>query len=162
MTSEVQYCFDDEDVQDVCGKMADQQVRRLPVVNRVKRLVGILSLGDLAKGDGADHAGQALGGISQPAALTLKPQRKRTPDSASPPQAKEPATVMGGVSSSVHRPDPMGRIAAYAMRVSDCQPPTGREAAPALSVSALGLGIVTNTPRYEGSPSSVTLSAFQK
>ena len=66
MTSEVQYCFDDEDVQDVCGKMADQQVRRLPVVNRDKRLVGILSLGDLAKGDGADHAGQALGGISQP------------------------------------------------------------------------------------------------
>jgi CBS domain-containing protein len=66
MTSEVQYCFDDEDVQAVCSKMADQQLRRLPVVNRDKRLVGILSLGDLARGDGAYGAGQALGGISQP------------------------------------------------------------------------------------------------
>lgn len=65
MTQDVQYCFDDEDIADVCAKMADQQVRRLPVVNRDKRLVGILSLGDLAKGDGADHAGHALSSISR-------------------------------------------------------------------------------------------------
>lgn len=65
MTKDVQYCFDDEDIVDVCAKMADQQVRRLPVINRKKRLVGILSLGDLAKGDGADYAGQVLGSISR-------------------------------------------------------------------------------------------------
>lgn len=65
MTKDVQYCFDDEDIEDVCTKLADQQVRRLPVVNRDKRLVGILSLGDLAKGDGADYAGHALGAISR-------------------------------------------------------------------------------------------------
>jgi CBS domain-containing protein len=66
MTRDMQYCFDDEDVGTVCEKMADQQIRRLPVVNRDKRLVGILSLGDLAqKGDGAGYAGHALGGISQ-------------------------------------------------------------------------------------------------
>ena len=68
-------------------------MRRLPVVNRDKRLVGILSLGDLAKGDGADHADRALGVSPSQAALTLKPERKRTPDSASPPQAKEPVGV---------------------------------------------------------------------
>ena len=46
--------------------MADQQVRRLPVVNRDKRLVGILSLGDLAVTQGGQPAGEALTGISQP------------------------------------------------------------------------------------------------
>jgi len=30
--------------------MAEQQVRRLPVMNRQKRLVGVVSLGDIAKG----------------------------------------------------------------------------------------------------------------
>ena len=48
MTREVQYCFDDEDVSEVCGRRADQQLRRGPVVKRETRLVGILSLGDLA------------------------------------------------------------------------------------------------------------------
>jgi CBS domain-containing protein len=66
MTKEVLYCFDDENIEDVCRKLADQQVRRLPVINRDKRLVGILALADLAKLDGAGQAGQALGGISQP------------------------------------------------------------------------------------------------
>jgi CBS domain-containing protein len=66
MTNEVQYCFDDDEVADVCAKMADQQIRRLPVVDRGKRLVGILSLGDLARVDGAAHAARALGQISQP------------------------------------------------------------------------------------------------
>src|SRR5437868_11874338 len=44
MSSEVKYCFEDEDLQQVAKNMADIQVRRLPVVNRDKRLVGILSL----------------------------------------------------------------------------------------------------------------------
>jgi len=41
-------------------------VRRLPVVNRDKRLVGILSLGDLAKGENAATTGQAMAEISVP------------------------------------------------------------------------------------------------
>jgi len=41
-------------------------VRRLPVMNRRKRLVGILSLGDIATTDGAKAAGKAVSGISQP------------------------------------------------------------------------------------------------
>jgi CBS domain-containing protein len=67
MTDHVHYCFDDEDTDEVTRKMADSQVRRLPVVNRDKRLIGILSLGDVAtRRDGADEAGEALSDISRP------------------------------------------------------------------------------------------------
>jgi len=66
MTADVKYCFEDEDTDQVARSMADQQVRRLPVVNRDKRLVGILSLGDLAVMQGGQPAGEALAGISQP------------------------------------------------------------------------------------------------
>jgi CBS domain-containing protein len=66
MSSEVKYCFDDEDTDDVARNMGDLQVRRLPVVNREKRLVGILSLGDLATKDGGRKAGDALSNIAQP------------------------------------------------------------------------------------------------
>ena len=48
MTSDVKHCFENEDTDHVARNMADQQVRRLPVVNRDKRLVGILSLSDVA------------------------------------------------------------------------------------------------------------------
>ncbi|MBW8790673.1 MAG: CBS domain-containing protein, partial [Rhizobium leguminosarum] len=48
MTADVKYCFEDDDVNDVLENLGDQQIRRLPVVNRNKRLVGILSLGDIA------------------------------------------------------------------------------------------------------------------
>ena len=46
--------------------MADIKVRRLPVLNKSKRLVGIVSLGDLALTDGPTNAGEALCGISEP------------------------------------------------------------------------------------------------
>jgi CBS-domain-containing membrane protein len=46
--------------------MGEQQVRRLPVLNRDKRLVGIVALGDLAVDhDADDEAGEALSEISQ-------------------------------------------------------------------------------------------------
>src|SRR5919201_5186059 len=49
MTQEVMYCFDDEDTHHICQNIADIQVRRLPVGNRYKRLVGIVSLSHLAR-----------------------------------------------------------------------------------------------------------------
>src|SRR5205809_4269082 len=48
MTPEVFLCFEDDDVADVAELMREKQVRRLPVLNRAKQLVGIVSLGDLA------------------------------------------------------------------------------------------------------------------
>lgn len=66
MSGEVMYCFDDEDVDEVADNMADVQVRRMPVVNRDKRLVGIVSLGDVANWEEADTTGRAIAGICTP------------------------------------------------------------------------------------------------
>lgn len=69
MTEEVKYCFEDDDLDSVSDNMADIKLRRLPVLNSQKRLVGIVSLGDIALVDGPDHAGQALCGISEPGGM---------------------------------------------------------------------------------------------
>lgn len=66
MSAEVLYCFDDQELDDIAQNMSDVKVRRLPVVNREKRLVGIISLGDLAKGENAATTGQAVADISTP------------------------------------------------------------------------------------------------
>ena len=64
MTQEVKYCFKDEDCTHVAKNMADIQVRRLPVMDRNKHLVGIVSLSDLARRE--PDMGKALAGIAQP------------------------------------------------------------------------------------------------
>jgi CBS domain-containing protein len=67
MSSDVCYCFEDQEIGEVATNMADIQVRRLPVVNRDKRLVGILSLGDIAQADDQGRpAAEALCGICEP------------------------------------------------------------------------------------------------
>jgi CBS domain-containing protein len=66
MSEEVRYCYADEDVDDVLDNMADQQIRRLPVVDRSKRLVGIVSIGDLATNGETRATGEALGEIARP------------------------------------------------------------------------------------------------
>ena len=67
MSGEVKYCYEDQTVDEVTQNMGELRIRRLPVLNREKRLVGILSLGDLAIDETArDEAGEALGGISRP------------------------------------------------------------------------------------------------
>lgn len=65
MTPQVLYCFEDEDADGVAKKMGEQQVRRLPVLNRDKRLVGIVSIGDLSKNVGARVTGKAMADISR-------------------------------------------------------------------------------------------------
>jgi len=66
MSDEVLYCYEDETIEDVLRNMGDVRVRRLPVLNREKRLVGIISLGDLATSGMASETGNALSGISTP------------------------------------------------------------------------------------------------
>lgn len=63
MSDKVLYCYEDQNTDEVAQNMGENQVRRLPVVNRDKRLVGILSLGDLANKE--DKAKDALGQISK-------------------------------------------------------------------------------------------------
>jgi len=65
MSEHVYYCFEDQDVDEVAEYMAEHQVRRLPILNRDKRLVGIVSLADFAR-SGTDAMKAALSGVSQP------------------------------------------------------------------------------------------------
>jgi len=68
MTPEVIYCFEDQDVAEAACIMKEKQVRRLIVLNRDKRMVGIVSLGDLAVDTGDEViAGNTLEGVSMPA-----------------------------------------------------------------------------------------------
>jgi CBS domain-containing protein len=66
MSGEVKYCFEEDDVDEVARNMGDLQVRRLPVLNKDKRLTGILSLGDIANTDETQSAADALSSISEP------------------------------------------------------------------------------------------------
>jgi CBS domain-containing protein len=65
MSSDVKYCFEDEDLEEVADNMGDIQLRRLPVLNADKRIVGIVSIGDVARSD-EECAGEALASIAQP------------------------------------------------------------------------------------------------
>ena len=66
MTAEVKYCFEDQEIEDIAQNMGAIQVRRLPVLDRDKRLVGIIALGDIAQIQPNDGTGAALGQISRP------------------------------------------------------------------------------------------------
>ena len=66
MTADVKYCFEDDSIEDAIQCMSDIQVRRLPVVNRNKRLVGIFSLADAAMKYDPAATGGALGGVTEP------------------------------------------------------------------------------------------------
>jgi len=65
MSKDVKYCFEDEDLEHVAKNMGDIQVRRLPVVSRDKRLVGIVSLGDVAQNEDSETTGEATAGVSE-------------------------------------------------------------------------------------------------
>jgi CBS domain-containing protein len=66
MSKEVLYCFEDQEVEEVARNMADIQVRRLPVVDRDKRLIGIVSIADAARTTDEGPAAEALRGIVRP------------------------------------------------------------------------------------------------
>src|SRR3712207_3374826 len=83
MTDEVEWCFDTDDVDEVVEMMSRLQVRRIPVVDRSKRLVGIVALGDLAT-DSEQQASRALRRISTPS----EPDRSGTPTAARADQTR--------------------------------------------------------------------------
>jgi CBS domain-containing protein len=69
MTPDIVYCFEDQDVTEAARLMEEHQIRRLVVVNRDQRLVGIVSLADLAvKSGDRDLSAAALEQVSEPAA----------------------------------------------------------------------------------------------
>lgn len=71
MTPGIVYCFEDQDVSEAAKLMTDKQIRRLVVLDRNKKLVGILSLGDLAVDTHDEHLiSRAVEGISEPSEPT--------------------------------------------------------------------------------------------
>jgi CBS domain-containing protein len=64
MTREIQYVFEDDDLDEAAAKMSELKVRRLPVLNQAKRLVGVISLADMARSP--KHGSEALSGVSMP------------------------------------------------------------------------------------------------
>lgn len=66
MSKKVLYCFEDDTCEDVAKNMAENQVHRLAVLNKDKRLVGIVSLGDLSTRADKNLAGDALCEICKP------------------------------------------------------------------------------------------------
>ena len=90
MSRDPQSCFDDQPVEEVLEQMRESQIRRMPVVDHDERLVGILSLGDVAVKADELKAGRALESISEPA----------EPDRSGQSQASGAAG--GGSSSARH------------------------------------------------------------
>ena len=66
MTADVRWCGEGDRVEQVLEEMGEQQVRRLAVLNDVREVVGIVSLGDLATRQGTEHVDEALREISAP------------------------------------------------------------------------------------------------
>ncbi len=72
MTPEVSYCFEDDDVEKAAHVMSQKQIRRLPILSNSKKLVGIVSLGDLAV-HGMDP--KASGGVLEQVSHPAQPKR---------------------------------------------------------------------------------------
>ncbi|HEX5748937.1 MAG TPA: CBS domain-containing protein [Archangium sp.] len=66
MSSGIEYCFDDDDVDGVLRNMKVKQIRRMIVVDRNKKLVGIVALGDLTGEVSEQQVAETLEGISEP------------------------------------------------------------------------------------------------
>jgi CBS domain-containing protein len=67
MTEPAIYCFEDQDVSEAAEKMEEHQIRRLVVLSRDdQRVVGVVSLGDLARNEPADRSGKVLQKVSEP------------------------------------------------------------------------------------------------
>lgn len=66
MSEKVCYCTEDDDLEAVASNMADIEKRRLPVVNSQKRLVGIVSLANIASARQSQVSGEVLRGVAKP------------------------------------------------------------------------------------------------
>jgi CBS domain-containing protein len=65
MTEDLYWCYDDQTAEEIADYMADREVRRVVILDRSKRLAGVISIGDLAKGGEQTKAGEAIGDIAE-------------------------------------------------------------------------------------------------
>ena len=75
MSGQVRCATEDQQIDEVLGSMARAQIRRMPVIDSKQKLVGIVTIGDIAAKDRNDDAevAESLGDISSPAAPDRKP-----------------------------------------------------------------------------------------
>jgi len=99
MTPGARYCHEDDTLEDALGGMGGHQIRRMPVLDRAGRLVGILSLGDAAPGADRPAAAEALEDISAPGG-----EHSQT-DAADPHGVVAPTTEADGVPGVLHFTD---------------------------------------------------------
>lgn len=64
MSEGIIYCRDDEDLEDAVHLMEQKQIRRLPVIDQNKRMVGILALGDVSHAGARNLSGEVLHAVS--------------------------------------------------------------------------------------------------
>ncbi|WP_294636761.1 CBS domain-containing protein [uncultured Aquabacterium sp.] len=103
MTEDTVCCFEDQSVDEVQSQMADAQIRRVPVVDRDKHLVGMLSLGDLAVKSSEGEAGKTLGAISEPASPDRSGQSQASAGAGGGSSSQQQASSGGeGGSSTTH------------------------------------------------------------
>jgi len=96
MTPGIVYVFADQPVEEMVRLMEERQIRRVPVLNREKRLVGIVSLGDVAISSNPAFSGMALRDVSEPREPTARQRRlaehsEPTSMPAVPGEARRPA-----------------------------------------------------------------------
>ena len=109
MSPQVLYCREDQTVEDVLKNMGEQQIRRLPVVDESKRLVGVVSLGDLSTRARVTKTGEALKEISRPTVRSRDPTVIRPrghPGGAGDSRSRGAARETTATGSSHPWPDP--------------------------------------------------------
>ena len=109
MSRDVKYCFEDQELEVVARNMGEVQLRRLPVVDRAKRLVGIVSIGDVAAVCPGKAAARALMGVTRPG-------RPAQPD----------ALRRWRRSTSFYRTAPPGAVACRKPQAASRKPQAGR------------------------------------
>jgi len=120
MSQEMKYCFEDEAVEHVAENMAELQVRRLPVLNRDKRLVGIVSLGDLATQARCRKRQGRCTGSRSPAGSTIR--AKRPDDVPAAQKIRQGGVAPERCCADISRPRLMRRVVGQPSSVRRCHP----------------------------------------
>jgi CBS domain-containing protein len=83
MTADVETCRDDDEIETVFAAMREGQFRRMPVLNAEGKLVGVVTLGDLAKHvESPEKVAEKLREISEPHRSREAPEEEKAADEA--------------------------------------------------------------------------------
>ena len=128
MSPGIVYVFADQEVEEAARLMEGKQIRRLPVLNREKRLVGIVSLGDVAVSSQPAFSGMALKEVSEPASANAQRHASPTPLRRDPAATRAPSPRRSGQRrGTTKRTSARKRSASARKQSSSRQPSRGRQ-----------------------------------